>query len=197
MLWSSYRTSALRVIYARCRRLPGMKRLLVLLALCASVAVPPAAFAQPAPPMPGGPSPEQRATMEKIRTDAKAAAYGTLTPAHASAVTAIVAQVAAGTLDRRAARRQIDALLTPDEQKAVLAASDKARDAMRAAMGPGGPPRGAGGPPPGAGPPPPGAEPPPGGRFGPPSAGRFLMMVSLSRDQMRSTMPRARSSSAP
>jgi hypothetical protein len=175
-----------------------MKRLLVLLALCASVAVPLAAFAQPAPPMQGGPSPEQRAMMEKMRTDAKAAAYSTLTPAHASAVTAIVAQVAAGTLDRRAAGRQIDAMLTPDEQRAVLAAADKSRAAMRAAMGPGGPPPGAGAPPPGAAGPPPGAGPPPdGGRFGPPSAGRFLMMVSMSRDRMRSTMPRARSTSAP
>jgi hypothetical protein len=180
-----------------------MKRLFVLLALCASVAAPVAAYAQPAPPMDGGPSPEQRATMEKLRTDAKAAAYGVLTPAHASAVTAIVAQVAAGTLDRRAAGRQIDALLTPDEQKAVLAAADKSRRAMMAALG--APPRGPGGPPPGSGPPPPGpAGPPPGAgpppdgrRFGPPSAGRFLMMVSMSRDQMRSTMPRARSTAAP
>ncbi len=181
-----------------------MKRLPVLLALCVGLAVPAAGLAQPAPPMPGGPTPAQQAALEKIRTDAKAAALGALTPAHAASVNAIVAQVAAGTLDRRAASTQIDAILSADEQKAVLAAADKSRRAMRAAIGdgpppgPGGPPLGAGPPPPGTGGPPPGAGPPPGGgRFGPPSAGRFLLMVSMSRGQMRSTMPRARSSSAP
>jgi hypothetical protein len=92
-----------------------MKRLLVLLALCASVAVPVGVLAQSAPPSQGGPSPDQRAMMEKLRADAKAAAYSALTPAHAGAVTSIVAQVTAGTLDRRAAGTQIDALLTPDE----------------------------------------------------------------------------------
>jgi hypothetical protein len=166
-----------------------MKRPLVLLALCASVAMPLAAFAQPAPPMPGAPSPEQRAMMEKLRADAKTAAYGALTPAHAAAVTAIVGQVTAGSLGRRAAGKQIDALLTPDEQKAVLSAAGTSRKAMMAAMG--GPPPGRGGPPPGSGPP------RDGGRFGPPSAGRFLLMVSMTRGQMRFTMPRARSTSAP
>jgi len=168
-----------------------MKRSLVLLVLCASVAVPVAAFGQPA-----GPPPNQ-AMMEKMRADAKAAAYSALTPAHATAVTALIAQVAAGTLDPRAAGGQIDALLTPDEQKAVLAAGAKSRQAMRASgmMGAGGPP-----PPPGAAGPPPGAggPPPPGpGRYGRFTAGRYLLMVSLSRGQMRSLMPRARSTSAP
>jgi hypothetical protein len=162
-----------------------MKRLLALLALCA---MPLAAFAQPAPPAaptPGGPSPDQRATMEKLRADAKTAAYGALTPVHATAVTAIVGQVTAGSLSRRAAGKQIDALLTPDEQKAVLTAADTSRKAMMAAMG--GPPPAPGGPPPGPG----------GGRFGPPSAGRFLLMVSMPRGQRRFTEPRARSTSAP
>lgn len=129
--------------------------------------------------------------MEKLRADAKAAAYEALTPAHATAVTAIVAHVAGGALDRRAAGKQIDALLTPDERKAVLAVAEKSRKAMMAAMGGPPPPPGPGGPPPGAGPP------PDGGRFGPPSAGRFLMMVSMARGQRRFTMPRARSTSAP
>jgi hypothetical protein len=165
-----------------------MKRLL-LLALCAAIAMPLAAFAQPAPSMQGGPpTPEQRAAMEKARADAKVAAYQALTPAHVTSVSAIVAQVAAGTLDRRAAGGQIDALLTPDEKTAVMAAANKSFAAMRSAMGgPGGPPppqAGAGGP-------------PGGGRFGPPSAGRFLLMVSMSRGQMRNTQPRARSTSAP
>lgn len=174
-----------------------MKRFL-LLALCAAMAMPLTVLAQPAPPMQGGgpPSPQQRAAMEKARADAKVAAYQALTPAHVTSVNAIVSQVAAGTLDRRAASGQIDALLTPDEKTAVMAAASKSYTAMRAAMGgPGGPP-----PPPNAagGPPPPSpGGPPGGGRFGPPSAGRFLLMVSLSRDQMRYTQPRARSTSAP
>src|SRR5579862_8309696 len=104
-----------------------MKRVFVLIALCASVSVPMAACAQPAPP-----TADQRAAYEKMRADAKTAAYATLTPAHAAGVNAIVAQVAAGTLDRRAAAGKIDALLTPDESKAVLAAADKSRAAMRA-----------------------------------------------------------------
>ncbi len=177
-----------------------MKRVFVLLALCASVSVPAAAFAQPAPP-----TADQRAAFDKMRADAKTSAYATLTPAHAASVTAIVSQVAAGTLDRRAASKQIDALLTPDESKAVLAAADKSRAAMRAAgVGPPGRPPGAGGPPSGAagpsqgGGPPQGAGPPGGsGRFGPPTAGRYLLMVSMTPAQMRSLQPRARSSSAP
>ena len=83
-----------------------------------------------------------------MRADAKTAAYAALTPAHSASVTAIVSQVAAGTLDRRAAAQKIDALLTPDESKAVLAAADKSRAAMRAAgFAPPGRPPGAGGPP--------------------------------------------------
>jgi hypothetical protein len=163
-----------------------MKRLWMLCSLCMLVAVPAAAMAQQGPPGMGGPpSPQQQAAMEKVRADAKAAAFAGLSPAHAASVNAIVAQVAAGTLDRRAAGGQIDALLTPDEQKGVLAAAAKSREAMRGAGAP---------PPPGGGPPP---GPPGPGRFGPPSAGRFLLMVSMSPRQMRGLEPRARSSSAP
>lgn len=182
-----------------------MKRVFVLLALCASMSVPLAALGQPS-----SPSPDQRAAFEKARADAKASAFAALTPAHATAVSAIVAQVVAGTLDRRAAAGQINALLTPDESKAVLAAADKSRAAMRAAgIGPPGRPYGAGGPPNGGGAPPqavggpPGGGPPAGGptggpgRYGQFTAGRYLMMVSMSPSQMRSTEPRARSSSAP
>jgi hypothetical protein len=164
-----------------------MKRLWMVFALCGLAVFPAVASAQSGPPpgMGGPPSPQQQAAMEKARADGKAAAYAVLSPAHATSVNAIVAQVTAGTLDRRAAGGQIDALLTPDEQKGVLAAAAKARDAMRAAMG--APP-----------PPPPGAGPPPGGgRFGPPTAGRFLLMVSLPPRQRRGPQPTARSSSAP
>jgi hypothetical protein len=90
-----------------------MKRALVILALCASVGMPVVALGQPAP---STPSPELRSMMEKIHAEAKMAAYAALTPAHAASVTSIAAQVAAGTLDPRSAEKQIDALLTTDEQ---------------------------------------------------------------------------------
>ena len=164
-----------------------MKRLWMLCSLCVLMAVPATALAQQGPPpgMGAPPSPQQQAVMEKARADAKAAAYAVLSPAHAASVNAIVAQVLAGTLDRRAAGGQIDALLTPDEAKGVLAAAAKSRP-------PGGPP-----PPPAGAAPPPGGEPQGGGRFGPPSAGRFLMMVSMSPRQRRGFAPGPRSSSAP
>ena len=50
--------------------------------------------------MQGPPSPEQRAMMDKARADAEAAAYLVLTPAHKERVTAIIADVAAGTRRR-------------------------------------------------------------------------------------------------
>jgi hypothetical protein len=184
-----------------------MKRAIVIVALCASALVPALAWAQqgppPGPPGPMGadgrpsPSPAMRAAMEQARAGAKAAAFAALTPAHATGVQAILQQASAGTLDRRAAAQQIDALLTPDERAAVLAAGDKARRDMRAAMrGSDVPPPPAGGPPPAAGAPP---GPPPDGRgtFGPPTAGRLLLMLSLAPPGRRSMMPLARSSSAP
>jgi hypothetical protein len=176
-----------------------MKRSLLLLALCAGVAVPVAALGQAGPPgMQGGPpSASDRAAMEKARADAKAAAYLALTPAHKDRVTAIVADVVAGKTDPRAAAKLIDDLLSPDEQKAVRDAEQTARQAMRGGAMGGPPPGTPGGPPPGpsaqaGGPPPPGQ----GRRFAP-SAGRYLIMVSLTREQRRSLMPRARSSAAP
>jgi hypothetical protein len=148
--------------------------------------------------------------MEKIHAEAKMAAFAALTPAHAASVTSITGQVVIGTLDPRSAGKQIDGLLTTDETKAVLAAEQKSRDSMRAAMeaagvGPMGGPPGMGGPggrggPPGMGGP--GGAPPdragPGGgrRFGH-SAGRYLMMVSMTPEQMQKLRPHARSSAAP
>jgi translation initiation factor IF-2 len=185
-----------------------MKRTFMLLALCATVAVPAVAFAQagpgPGPGMPAPPSPEQRAMMEKLRADAKTSAYNALTPAHRDRVTAIVADVAAGKQSRADAAKAIDDLLTPDEQKAVRDAATASFQARRAAMGAAGPPPGppnatAPGPnaaQPGPNGPPPGAAGPGGPRFAP-SAGRFLLMVSLTRGQLRNLEPRARSTSAP
>jgi hypothetical protein len=179
-----------------------MRRAVVLVALCASVLFPVVASAQdggpPAGPPPGGmgrgnwpsPSPAMRAAMEKAHADAKAGALAALTPAHAASVQSILAQVTAGTLDRRAAAGQIDALLTPAESAAVVAAAEQARRAMHAAMAAGGPP-----PPPSGGPP---DGPPPGrGMFGPPTAGRLFLMLSMPPPGMRMTQPTARSSAAP
>ena len=169
-----------------------MKRLLILLALCASVTVPAAALAQAGPGPGAPPSPQQRAAMEKMRADAKTAAYGALTPVHRDRVTAIIADVTAGKQDARAAAKLIDDVLTPDEQKAVRDAAEASFRARRAAMGGPAP----GGPPPAAtqnGPPPRPFG--PGGSSFSPSAGRYLLMVSISREQMRSLMPRARSTS--
>jgi hypothetical protein len=194
-----------------------MKRTLMLLAVCASVALPVIAAAQPGPG-PGGPPPptaEQRAAMDKLRADAKTSAYAALTPAHRDRVTAIVADVASGKQSRADAAKAIDDLLTPDEHKAVRAAAESSfRARMNAMMG--GRPPGPPGPPPAAhgaqhsgpsgagpapnGPPPafgPGGPGGPGGRRFSPSAGRFLLMVSLSRGQLRNVIPRARSTSAP
>ena len=103
-----------------------MKRTFVLLALCASVAVPVAAVGQP-----GRAAATRSAMMEKMRADAKAAAYAALTPGARDRGHGIVAQVTAGSSTRVPPAGQIDALLTPDEQKAILAAADKSRRAMR------------------------------------------------------------------
>jgi hypothetical protein len=153
-----------------------MKRVFVLLALCASIAVPGAAFGQMGPGMRTPPSPEQRAVMNKAHADAKAAAYLALTPTHRERVAAVAAEVAAGTTDRGTAAKLIDDMLAPDERKAVTDAAVKSWRAMRAAMG---------------------ASPPHEAPRRPPSAGRYLLMVSMTYDRMRSLMPRARSSSAP
>jgi hypothetical protein len=191
-----------------------MKRTFMLLALCATVAVPAGAFAQagPGPGQPAQMSPEQRATMEKLRADAKTSAYNALTPAHRDRVTAIVADVAAGKETGADAVKAINDLLTPDEQKAVRDASTASFQAMRTAMGVTGPPPGppnaaapgpnAAQPGPNAAQPAPNGPPPPRG-YGPggsryrPSPGRYLLMVSLTRAQTRNLQPRARSTSAP
>jgi hypothetical protein len=179
-----------------------MKRALVIAAICACAGLPGIAAAQQSGPPGPPPSPAMRAAFEQARADARAAALAALTPAHAASVQAILAQATSGTLDRRTAAQQIDAVLSPDERTAVLAAAEKARRGMRAAMNgmPPPPPPGAGAPPQGAppqGPPPQG--PPPGGprMFGPPTAGRVLVMLSMAPGGRRSTLPTARSTSAP
>ncbi|HZO92403.1 MAG TPA: hypothetical protein VFB22_01425 [Candidatus Baltobacteraceae bacterium] len=167
-----------------------MRVLASALAAALAAAIPFAVLAQGAPPpgpaQSGGAGGERWSEMQKARDDARAAAFNDIGPAHRAQVQSIVDRVNAGSLtDLQAAAQQIDAILTPDEAKAVLAEHRKAYEAMRARFrrrdgaGPGaGPPNG--GPPPSyaapnappAGAPPAGA-PPPNGM--PPQAGPGAM----------------------
>jgi hypothetical protein len=183
-----------------------MKNFLFALAFALGVLSPIAAVAQ-AGPGPGpadrqAPPPEVRAKLERIRSDAKTAAFAALSADHRTAVQGIVDSVTAGTVDARAAARKIDDVLSSDEKSAVGAVAQKSRADMRAAfaaagMTPPGPPPNAG-PPPNGGPAiggaPPNAGPPggagaPGGRRGP-SAGRFLLGLSLTPAQLRAARPK-------
>jgi hypothetical protein len=169
-----------------------MKRPFLIFAVAAFAGSPLLAVAQPAPgPDAGamGPPPAVRAKLASISAQAKTDGYAALSPAHRTAVEAIVAKVTAGSLDPHSAGEQIDALLTPDESQAVLAVAMKSRQQMRVAFAGSAPPPPDGGPPPNAGPPPAAGEPPPGGPPGAherhrPTAGGFLMRVSLTPEQM-------------
>jgi hypothetical protein len=177
--------------------------------------------------VPPSPSPAMRALMDRIHADAKTAAYAAMTPAHATSTAAIAAQVAAGSLDGRGAAEKIDGFLTGDEAKAVMAAAGKTRYEMFAAMqaaGGGGPMMGHGfAVPPGGMPMSRPSGPPMGGdHSGPPmggpggmhgdwhghrqrhhghhgrlSAGRYLLMISLTPEQMHALMARPRPSATP
>src|SRR5260370_19893208 len=100
-----------------------MKMKVALLALGLAAAIPLAAAAdQAAGPGAGGGSPETRAQFERARTEARTAVFADLSADHRAQVQAIVDKVNAGTLTNlRDAANQIDAILTPDETKAVLA----------------------------------------------------------------------------
>ena len=156
-----------------------MKRWIIALAAVASFSLPLASQAQPSGgPGPGGPPPEARAKFEKVVGDARVAALNAVGPEHRDAVRAIVAEVAARSVDRRAGAQKIDALLSADDRTRVNAVEEKMRTEMRTAMA-GMPPPSAGAPP-GAGPP--GGGPPGGPGFAgrAPDPGRFLLMISRS-----------------
>ncbi len=109
-----------------------MKNLVLAFALTASF-LPLAIGAQEPPGPPGdGPPPEMRAQMEQLRTQAQTNAMNALSADHRAKVQAIVAQVEGGSLSREDATKQIDALLTPDESRAVLAQGQKMHEAMQA-----------------------------------------------------------------
>lgn len=70
----------------------------------------------------------------QARDQAKTAAFNDLSADHRVKVQAIVAQYNSGSIQRDDAVKQIDAVLTPDETKAVLGEQQKMRDAMRQAF---------------------------------------------------------------
>ncbi len=105
-------------------------------------------------------SPDMIAKIEHARLQAKSEAYAALSAPHRVAVATIVAQVNSGKItDLKVASEKVDAVLTYNEAKAILAAAQKAMMQIHGPhmRGPGGPMRGA----------PPGGDPmaggPPGG----------------------------------
>lgn len=150
-----------------------MRYVLLAFALAAAL-VPAAAAAQATPPPSGGPPPD-RAKLEEFRAVARTNALKNLSVDHLAKIQAIVSAVGAGTLPLRDGAQQIDAILTPDESKAILAQEQKIRETMTAMRGGSNP-----------NPPPPGAPPGQGpGQGAQPNAGRFLLRLLLSPEQMR------------
>jgi len=159
-----------------------MKLSPALLALALAATMPLSACAQSAQAQSqDGPPPAARAQMQQARDAAKTAALNDLSADHRARVQSIVDAVNNGTqTDLRAAATQIDAVLSPDEAKAVLAERTKMMQTMRANMPQGGP-NGAG-PGPGRGP---DGQGNPNGMRRANDAGRFLLQLSVSREKMR------------
>ena len=144
------------------------------LALCAA---PVAAAAQGFPSM----TPEQMAQLQTLRDTAKTTSFNALSADHRTKVQAIITQFNSGSLSIADAVTQIDAVLTPDESKAVIAAGQTMRDGMRKMYQDA---NGGATPPPREGPPPGGGQ----GQRRPPDAGRFLLQVAASPDALRAAM---------
>lgn len=161
-----------------------MKLSPALLALALAATMPLSACAQSAQAQSqDGPPPGARAQMQQARDAAKTAALNDLSADHRARVQSIVDAVNNGTqTDLRAAATQIDAVLSPDEAKAVLAERTKMMETMRANMpqrGPNGAGPGPGGP--GRGP---DGQGNPNGMRRANDAGRFLLQLSVSREKM-------------
>ncbi len=129
-------------------------------------------------------TPDQMAQVQKLRDTARATSFKALSADHATKVQAIVTTFNSGSVSIPDAIAQIDAVLTPDEDKAVLAAGQTMRDGMFALYaaahnGASPPPRPAG---------PPGGGPPGGGQRRAPDAGRILLQLSASPDALRAAM---------
>ena len=162
--------------------LAGMKKLLAFL-FAAAIVLP---FASPAlaqTPPDQGPPPAVRQQLEQLHATAKTNAFNALSADHRAKVQAIIDQVNAGTLDRRDAGTQIDAILSPNEKTAILAEGKKMRDAMHQFFAQNPPPGGGMGP---------GPNGPPNGQFGnrahrTPSAGRMLLMLGANHKRRAGT----------
>ncbi|HTJ25800.1 MAG TPA: hypothetical protein VMA36_06505 [Candidatus Limnocylindria bacterium] len=159
------------------------------LALALAAAIPLTACSQVNAQSSNGPSPDQRAKYQQMRNDAKTAAMNDLSPDHRAKVQAIITKAndANSFSDLVDDAKQIDAILTPDEAKAILGERDKMVAAMQANRpadaGPG--PGGQGGPgqagPGGQG----GGMHRGGGMMRGNDAGRFLLGISLDPQKMR------------
>lgn len=149
-------------------------RNIFLVLLFAACALPVAAPAQFMPNL----TPDQQAQVMKLRADTKTASFKALSADHLTKVQAVITQFNSGSVTMADATTQIDAILSPDESKAIIAQSQQMRDAARkifeSANG--------GSPPPG----------PPGGGQGPPrrapDAGRILLQLGASPDALRAAM---------
>jgi hypothetical protein len=137
-----------------------------------------------------------RAQFERVRSETRTAVFADLSTDHQAQVQAIVDKVNAGTLaDPLDAAKQIDAMLTPDETKAVLAEHAKLAASMHhgAPDGAGSPPGGQqpGGPPPGGSPPGgprPGGPPPGAAGARPVSPGVFILLVAIAPEKLHDMM---------
>jgi hypothetical protein len=120
--------------------------------------------------------------MEQFRATAKVNALKALSPDHQAKVQAIASSVGSGSLTMRDGAKEINALLTPDESKAIDDQQQKLFALIQAARGGGNPPA----PPPSGAPQPPsqdqGARPREGQR---PDAGRFLLRLLIPAQEMR------------
>lgn len=153
-----------------------MRKILFALSL-ALFAAPITAAAQGFP----GLTPEQQAQIQTLRDTAKTTSFNALSADHRTKVQAIITNFDSGSVAIADAVTQIDAILTPDESKAVIAAGVTMRDAMRkmyADANGGSPPPARQGPPPGAG----------QNQRRAPDAGRILLQLAASPDALRAAM---------
>ena len=153
-------------------------RNIFLVLLFAACALPIAAPAQFMPNL----TPEQQAQVMQVRADAKTASFNALSADHQTKVQAVITQFNNGSVAIADAATQIDAILTPDESKAVLDQGQKMRDATRkireSANGGSPPPGGMQGRSGGAG----------QGQRRAPDAGRILLQIAASPDALRAAM---------
>jgi hypothetical protein len=147
-----------------------MHRFAIILVLGALVTAPAIAQQPPGPGDPNpGPPPEVVQHMQQARSGARTQAMNALSSDHQTKINALLTRIKAGQVtDAHDAARQIDAVLTPKEAQAVLAARDKLLADLRGWRPEPGMPHneGPGGPGPGAGFGP-GGGPGPGNGFGP------------------------------